>query len=209
MVKYKIKHALPHIFPFIIYAILYKHSVPLHYYGVTMSIRPYQGKTPIIGSEVFIDESAIIIGDVELGEQCSVWPYAVIRGDVNSIRIGARSNVQDGCVLHVTHKNEESSRAGSPLTIGDDVTIGHKAVLHGCTIGNRVLIGMGSIILDDVEISNDVIIGAGTVVPPGKKLNGGYLYVGNPAKQLRPLIESEKEFLLYSAQQYVKLKNTY
>ncbi len=174
-----------------------------------MPIRPYNGKSPVIGSDVFIDESAIIIGDVELGEQCSIWPYAVIRGDVNSIRIGARSNVQDGCVLHVTHKNEESGKEGSPLTIGEDVTIGHKAVLHGCTIGNRVLIGMGSIILDNVEISSDVIIGAGTVVPPGKKLNGGYLYVGNPARQLRPLIESEKEFLLYSAQQYAKLKNTY
>lgn len=174
-----------------------------------MSIRSYQGKSPVIGSEVFIDESAIVIGDVELGDQCSVWPCAVIRGDVNSIRIGTRSNVQDGCVLHVTHDNEETSKEGFPLIIGEDVTIGHNVTLHSCTIGDRVLIGMGSIILDGAEISHDSIIGAGTVVPPGKKLNSGYLYIGNPARQLRPLIESEKELLLYSTQQYIKLKNTY
>lgn len=174
-----------------------------------MSIRSYQGKSPTLGNEVFIDESAIVIGDVVLGDQCSVWPLAVIRGDVNSIRIGARSNIQDGCVLHVTHANKEAGKEGSPLTIGEDVTVGHNATLHGCKIGDRVLIGMGSVILDDVEISNNVIIGAGTVVPPGKKLNGGYLYVGNPARQLRPLIESEKEMLTYSTQQYIKLKESY
>lgn len=174
-----------------------------------MSIRPYKGKTPVLGKEVFIDETAVIIGDVELGDQCSVWPYAVIRGDVNKIRIGARTNIQDGSVLHVTHINHELGQKGSSLIIGEDVTVGHKAVLHGCTIGDRVLIGMGSIILDNAAIGNDVIIGAGTVVPPGKQLNSGYLYVGNPARQVRPLIESEQELLRYSSANYVKLKDTY
>lgn len=174
-----------------------------------MPIRPYKGKTPSIGKEVFVDETAIIIGDVILGDHCSVWPYAVIRGDVHEIRVGARTNIQDGSVLHVSHINLEVNKQGSGLTIGEDVTIGHKAVLHGCTIGDRVLIGIGSIILDNAVIGNDVIIGAGTIVPQGKQLNGGYLYVGNPARQLRPLIESEKELLRYGSEHYIKLKDTY
>jgi len=174
-----------------------------------MSIRTYQGKTPVLGNAVYIDETAIIIGDVVIGDQCSVWPYAVIRGDVHEIRIGHRTNIQDGCVLHVSHINPETNPAGCRLTIGEDVTIGHKAVLHGCTIGDRVLIGIGSIILDNAVIGHDVIIGAGTVVPPGKQLNSGYLYVGNPARQVRPLIESEKELLRYGSAHYIKLKDTY
>lgn len=174
-----------------------------------MSIRPYQGKTPVLGKEVYIDETAIIIGDVELGDQCSVWPYAVIRGDVHKITIGARTNIQDGCVLHVSHINLEYDKEGSSLEIGEDVTIGHKAVLHGCKVGDRVLIGIGSIVLDNAVIGNDVIIGAGAVVPQGKQLNSGYLYVGNPARQKRPLIESEKELLRYGSAHYVKLKDTY
>lgn len=174
-----------------------------------MSIRSYQGKTPILGKAVYIDETAIVIGDVVIGDQCSVWPYTVIRGDVHEIRIGSRSNIQDGCVLHVSHKNPERNPAGSPLTIGEDVTVGHKAALHGCTIGDRVLIGIGSIVLDNVIIGHDVIIGAGTVIPPGRQLNSGYLYVGNPARQVRPLIESEKELLRYGSANYIKLKDTY
>lgn len=174
-----------------------------------MSIRPYKNNTPKLGTNVFIDKTAVVIGDVELGDQCSVWPCAVIRGDVHKIRIGARSNIQDGSVLHVSHINTERNIVGSSLTLGEDVTVGHKAVLHGCKIGDRVLIGIGSIILDNAVIGNDVIIGAGTVVPPGRQLNSGYLYVGNPAKQLRPLIESEKEMLRYGSDYYVTLKDSY
>ncbi len=174
-----------------------------------MSVRSYQGKFPILGKEVYIDEAAIVIGDVELGDECSVWPYAVIRGDVHKICIGRRSNMQDGCILHVSHTNPETHSPEATLVIGEDVTVGHNAVLHGCTIGDRVLIGMGSVILDNVVIGHDVIVGAGSVVPPGKQLNSGYLYVGNPARQVRPLIESEKEMLLSGCAQYIKLKNTY
>lgn len=174
-----------------------------------MNIRPYQDKVPCIGNNVFIDETAIIIGDVVLGDNCSVWPYVVIRGDVHSIQIGNNTNIQDGCVLHVSHIDPQYNPEGNKLIIGNDVTIGHKAMLHGCTISDRVLIGMGSIILDNVVIDSDVIIGAGTVVPPNKKLNSGYLYVGNPARQVRPLIEDEKELLRLGSSYYITVKDHY
>lgn len=174
-----------------------------------MSIRSYNDKSPILGKDVFIDETAVVIGDVEIGNDCSIWPNTVIRGDVNKIKIGDNTNIQDGCVLHVSHNNDKFNPEGGELIIGNNITVGHNATLHACTIKDYVLIGMGSVILDKVIIEQNVIVGAGSVVPPGKHLSSGYLYVGNPVRQLRPLIENEKELLRYSAESYVKLKNTY
>lgn len=132
----------------------------------------------------------------------------VIRGDVNSVSIGARTNIQDGSVLHVTHKSSYNPD-GNPLVIGEDVTVGHKVMLHGCTIGNRVLVGMGSIVLDGATIEDDVMIGAGSLVPQNKRLESGYLYLGSPVKQIRPLKDTELEGLRYSANNYVKWKDEY
>ncbi|SEA18653.1 gamma carbonic anhydrase family protein [Microbulbifer marinus] len=165
-------------------------------------------KCPQLGNGVYVDPQSVVIGDVTLGDDSSVWPMAVIRGDMHRIRIGERTSVQDGAVLHITHAgpfNED----GWPLIIGDDVTIGHKACLHGCTVGSRVLIGIGSIVMDGAVIEDDVVLAAGALVPPGKKLESGYLYVGAPCKQARPLSDKEKEFFRYSAANYVKLKDQY
>ena len=172
------------------------------------NIRPYLNSTPQLSNNCYIDEMSVVIGDVILAENVSVWPFAVIRGDVNHIQIGKNSNVQDHAMLHVSHKKADKPN-GSPLIIGEDVTIGHHVTLHGCTIGNRVLIGINSIVLDDVIIPDDVMIGAGTLIPPGKVLESGYLYVGSPAKKVRPLTEKELAFLPYSAQNYVKVSGHY
>ncbi|AZZ89683.1 gamma carbonic anhydrase family protein [Hahella sp. KA22] len=171
-----------------------------------MPVRTYQGTTPTQGERVFIDPTAVVIGDVHLGDDCSVWPTVVIRGDMHRIRIGARTSVQDGSVLHITHAGPFNPD-GYPLTIGEDVTIGHKAILHGCTLENRILVGMGAIIMDGAHVESDVVIAAGTLVPPGKRLESGYLYVGAPAKQARPLSDKEKKFFQYTAANYVKLKD--
>ena len=171
-------------------------------------VRPFLDHVPQIHDSCLTDGTSVIIGEVSLAEDVSVWPYAVLRGDVNSIRIGARSNVQDGSVLHVSHKNAAKPE-GSPLIIGEDVTVGHKVMLHGCRIGDRVLVGMGSIVLDDAVIESDVMIGAGSLVPPRKRLEGGYLYVGSPVRQVRELTAEEKEFLTYSAAHYVRLAGQY
>jgi len=173
-----------------------------------MAVRKFNDQQPRIGQSVYIDESAVVIGDVTLGDDVSVWPTTVIRGDVESIRIGDGTNVQDGSVLHVSHAGKFSPE-GHPLTIGKGVTIGHRAVVHACTIGNYCLIGIGAIIMDDAVLDDYVMLGAGALVPPGKKLESGYLYVGSPARQARPLKETEKEFLEYSCQQYIQLKNEY
>ncbi len=172
------------------------------------SIRSYQDLSPTLGRHVYIDEAAVVIGDVALGDDVSVWPCAVVRGDMHRIRVGARTSVQDNAVLHITHASDFNPD-GWPLTIGEDVTIGHGACLHGCTVGNRVLVGIGATVLDGAVVEDEVVIGAGTLVPPGKKLLSGYLYVGSPCKQARPLSEKEKQFFSYSAQNYVKLKNQY
>ncbi len=171
-----------------------------------MSIRRFNEKQPILGEAVFIDESAVVIGDVTIGNDVSIWPMTVIRGDVESITIGEGTNVQDGSVLHVSHAGKFSTQ-GHPLRIGNYVTIGHKAVVHACTIGDYCLIGIGAIIMDDAVIEDFVMLGAGSLVAPGKRLESGYLYVGSPAKQVRPLKEAEKEFLQYSAEHYIHLKN--
>ncbi|WP_054674534.1 gamma carbonic anhydrase family protein [Parasalinivibrio latis] len=175
---------------------------------MSLSLRPYKGKTPVLGKDVYVDPMSALIGDIELGADVSIWPLVAARGDVNIIRIGARTNIQDGSVLHVTRVGPEAP-TGHPLIIGEDVTVGHKAMLHGCTVGNRVLVGMGAIILDGAEVADDVIVGAGSLVPPGKKLESGYLYVGSPVKQARPLKEEERAFLKQSSINYVNLKNDY
>ncbi|MDM1757298.1 MULTISPECIES: gamma carbonic anhydrase family protein [unclassified Acinetobacter] len=172
------------------------------------NIRAYLDQHPKIDSTCYIDDLSIIIGEVTLAKNVSVWPFAVIRGDVNSIKIGQNSNVQDHCMLHVSHK-KESKPEGSPLIIGEDVTVGHHVTLHGCRIGNRVLIGINTVVLDDVIIEDDVMIGAGSLVPPRKVLKSGYLYVGSPVQQVRPLTDAEKAFLPYSAHHYVKVANNY
>jgi carbonic anhydrase/acetyltransferase-like protein (isoleucine patch superfamily) len=175
---------------------------------MSKNIRSYLDHSPTIDASCYVDDMSVVIGDVTLAENVSVWPFAVIRGDVNSIRIGKNSNVQDHCMLHVSHKNQ-SKPNGSPLVIGEDVTVGHHVTLHGCTIGNRVLVGINTVVLDDVIIEDDVMIGAGSLVPPRKILKSGFLYVGSPVQQVRPLTEKEIEFLSYSALRYVKVKNNY
>lgn len=170
------------------------------------SVRDYQGSTPKLGERVFVDRSAVVIGDVEMGDDVSVWPLTVVRGDMHKIRIGARTSVQDGSVLHITHASDFNP-GGYPLIIGEDVTIGHQAMLHGCTIGNRVLVGMKSMIMDGAVVEDEVIIAAGAVVTPGKVLESGYVYKGNPAKQARPITDKERKFFPYSAGNYVRLKD--
>ena len=171
-----------------------------------MTVRSYQGTTPKQGNAVFIDPTAVVLGDVELGDDVSVWPLTVIRGDMHRIRIGCRSSIQDGSVLHITHAGPFNPD-GFPLIIGDDVTVGHQAMLHGCTIGSRVLVGMGAMVMDGAVVEDDVIIGAGSLVPPGKTLESGHLYVGRPVKQARALTEKEMSFFTYTAGNYVKLKD--
>lgn len=171
-----------------------------------MAIRKYQNHTPVLGERAFVDRSSVVIGDVEIGADSSVWPLTTIRGDMHRIRIGQRTSVQDGCVLHITHAGPFNPQ-GFPLLIGDDVTIAHKVMLHGCEVGSRVLIGMGSIVMDGAVLEDEVIVGAGSLVPPGKRLVSGFLYVGSPVKQARALTDKEKAFFTYSAANYVKLKD--
>lgn len=173
-----------------------------------MNIRPYRNRLPTIGSAVYIDEAAVVIGDVELGDDVSLWPFVVARGDVNRIVIGARTNIQDNAVLHVTHDGPYTP-GGMPLIIGADVTVGHGAILHACTVEDACLIGMHATVLDGARVSRHSMIGAGAVVSPGKVIGEGELWVGNPARLLRKLTDTQIEQLHYSAQHYVRLKNEY
>lgn len=173
-----------------------------------MSVSSYRNILPTLGARVYIDPSSVVIGKVTIGDDSSIWPTAVVRGDVNTITIGARTSIQDGSVLHVTHDGPHAP-GGRALIIGSDVTVGHRATLHACTIGNTCLVGMGSIILDDVVAEDFVMIGAGSVVTPGKRLESGGLYVGSPARRVRDLKPKEIEFLSYSAAHYVKVKGEY
>lgn len=172
------------------------------------TLRHYNNIFPTVGNSVYLDESAVVVGDISIGDNSSIWPLVAARGDVNTINIGQRTNIQDGTVLHVTRKTINNPQ-GNPLAIGDDVTVGHKCMLHGCTLGNRILVGMGAIIMDGAIVEDDVFIGAGSLVPPNKTLKSGYLYVGNPLKQARPLKDSEATFLKQSAINYVELKDDY
>jgi len=173
-----------------------------------MPTRPYRGVHPTLEDGAWIDPTALVIGDVELGQDVSIWPMAVLRGDVNLIRIGARSNVQDGSVLHVS-RPYPGNDSGWPLLIGEDVVVAHKVVLHGCTIGNRVLVGIGAIVLDGVVVEDDVTIGAGAVVAPGKRLQSGGLYLGSPARRVRELEPAEIARVPIMASWYVNLKKDY
>ncbi|WP_198243931.1 gamma carbonic anhydrase family protein [methane-oxidizing endosymbiont of Gigantopelta aegis] len=174
-----------------------------------MTIRTFKNCEPKTGQRVFIDDSAVVIGDVHLADDVSVWPMAVLRGDVEKITVGEKTNIQDGAVLHVSHASEFTGGKSYPLTIGNSVTIGHKAVVHACTVGDFCLIGIGANILDGAVLEDYVMLGAGALVPPGKRLESGYLYVGAPARQARALTDEEKRFLDYSAVHYVSLKDEY
>lgn len=171
-------------------------------------ILPYENTLPDIAQSVYLAPYSLIIGKVSIGEDSSVWPMSVVRGDVHSITIGQRSNIQDGSILHVTHDGQYSP-GGAPLIIGDDVTVGHQVMLHGCQIANRCLIGMGSIVLDQAIIEDDVMLGAGSLVNQGARLESGYLYFGRPAKKIRLLSDTEIKQLQYSAMHYVRLKDRY
>ena len=174
-----------------------------------MNIRPYRTVMPTLGERVYVDPMATVVGDVVLGEDVSLWPGVVVRGDVNFIRIGARSNVQDGTVVHVSHDGPHAKLGGFATVIGADVTIGHKAIVHACLIEDACLIGMGAILLDGVVVEQHGFVGAGALVTPGKVVGRGEMWLGNPARKARMLSDAEIEALYYSAQHYVRLKDEY
>ena len=169
------------------------------------NIRPYLEHRPVLGERVYVDPAATVIGDVVLGDDVSVWPGTVIRGDVNFIRIGARTNLQDGTVVHVSHDGPHARLGGFATHIGADVTIGHKAIVHACRIEDAVLVGMGAILLDGVVVEKHGFVGAGALVTPGKVVGSGELWLGNPARKVRVLSDAEIEALYYSARHYVRL----
>jgi carbonic anhydrase/acetyltransferase-like protein (isoleucine patch superfamily) len=173
-----------------------------------MAIRAYKNVMPIVAPSAYVDDAAVVIGDVELGADSSVWPMCSVRGDTNGIRRGARSNIQDGSVLHVTHRYP-AAPDGYPVIIGEDVTIGHMVIVHGCTIEDRVLIGMGSAILDGAIIRSQVLLGAGSLVTEGQELTSDYLWLGRPARRVRGLTDEERTWFKYVAHHYVELKNDY
>jgi carbonic anhydrase/acetyltransferase-like protein (isoleucine patch superfamily) len=171
-------------------------------------LESFLGHAPQLDASVYVHSSATVIGDVHLGENASVWPGAVIRGDINFIKIGAGSNIQDCAVLHVNHKSAQDP-AGSPLVIGSNVTIGHTVILHGCTIEDECLIGMGSIVMDKAVVQKHVLVAAGSLVPEGKVLESGFLYMGSPVKKIRALTADEIAFFMVSANGYIQLKDEY
>ncbi len=172
------------------------------------NIRAYLDHLPVFAEKVWIDPAATVIGQVTLAEDVSLWPNVVLRGDVNEIRVGARTNIQDGTICHVTHDGPYSP-GGLPLVLGEDITVGHAAILHACTIGDRCLIGMGALVMDGARIGDDVMVAAGSLVSPGKMLESGWLYRGRPAEAVRRLTDKELEMLRYSAAHYVRLKDRY
>ena len=165
-------------------------------------LSPFNGKQPQIDPSAYVHATVLVIGDVVLGPESSLWPNVVVRGDVNAIRIGARTNIQDNSTVHVTQDRFNT-------LIGDDVTAGHNVVLHGCIIGDRCLIGIGAIVLDGVEIGVECLIGAGALVTPGTKLPARHLVLGSPAKAVRPLRDDEIAHLKQSALNYVERARQY
>lgn len=173
-----------------------------------MPLSSYLEFHPVLGDRVYLHPSAQVVGDVRIGEDSSVWCNTVLRGDVNHIHIGRCTNIQDLSMGHVSHRHEKNP-LGVPLVIGDYVTIGHSAILHGCSIGNECLIGMGTILMDEVRVNDRVMVGAGSLVPPGRVLESGWLYVGRPVRRLRQLTPEEIAYLRYSAEHYVRVKDNY
>ena len=171
-----------------------------------MTIRNFEDKKPDIATTTFVDETALVLGDVKIGEHCSIWPLTVVRGDVNAIQIGNNTNIQDNSVLHVTHDGPYNP-GGYDLKVGNNVTVGHRVILHGCHIGDSCLIGMGATIMDGVVVESHTLIGAGSLVTPNKHLESGYLWMGSPIRKVRKLSDEELESIEYSAANYVKLKN--
>lgn len=171
-----------------------------------MPVRDFEAKHPRIAASAYIDATAVVIGDVEIGADVSLWPHVVVRGDIHSIKIGESSNIQDGSVLHVSH-DSEFAPGGFALSVGRGVTVGHMVVLHGCAIEDNCLIGMGSIVMDGARIPAGTMLGAGSLVSPGAVLEAGYLWLGRPARRVRPLTADEQRYLTYSAEHYVRLKN--
>ncbi len=171
-----------------------------------MTIRHFENKQPDIDTTTFVDDTALVLGDVQIGKNSSVWPLTVIRGDVNTIQIGNNTNIQDNSVLHVTHDGPHNP-GGFALKIGNNVTVGHRVILHGCQVGDSCLIGMGATIMDGAVIEANTLIGAGSLVTPNKHLESGYLWIGSPARKVRKLTDEEIESIEYSAQHYVQLKN--
>ncbi|MDF1819340.1 MAG: gamma carbonic anhydrase family protein [Immundisolibacteraceae bacterium] len=170
--------------------------------------RAYKNHSPTLGQRVYIDPQACVIGQANLADDVSVWPMTVVRADVCTITVGARTNLQDGSILHVNGPAGDHPE-GWPLVIGADVTVGHQAILHACTVGDRSLIGMGSTVLDGAIIEDEVLLAAGSLVTPGKRLERGYLFAGRPAKPVRPLSADELAFFSESAAHYAELKNDY
>ena len=175
-------------------------------YSFCMTIRNFEDKKPDIATTTFVDETALVLGDVKIGEHCSIWPLTVVRGDVNAIQIGNNTNIQDNSVLHVTHDGPYNP-GGYDLKVGNNVTVGHRVILHGCHIGDSCLIGMGATIMDGVVVESHTLIGAGSLVTPNKHLESGYLWMGSPIRKVRKLSDEELESIEYSAANYVKLKN--
>lgn len=171
-------------------------------------IRTFRNISPQVDGTAYVDEAAVVIGDVTVGAESSIWPGAVLRGDVNFIRVGARTSIQDGTVLHVTHDHAEAP-GGHPCIVGDEVTVGHNVTLHGCTVEDRCLIGMGAVVLDGAVIRSGALLAAGSLVPPGRVLEGGYLWLGSPVRRGRALTERERERFEYQARQYCALAAEY
>lgn len=171
-----------------------------------MPVRPFEHHTPRIAASAYVDPTAVVLGNVKIGPDASLWPQVIVRGDVNSIKIGDSTNIQDGSVLHVSH-DSEFAPGGFPLVIGRGVTVGHLAVLHGCTVEDRCLIGMGSLVLDGAVLRSGALLGAGSLVSPGMIVEGGFLWLGRPARRVRALSADERRYLEYSAEHYVRLKN--
>jgi carbonic anhydrase/acetyltransferase-like protein (isoleucine patch superfamily) len=184
-------------------------GAPLPEMTMASNLRAFLDQFPRLGARVYVDPAASVIGDVELGEDVSIWPGTVVRGDVNHIRIGARTNVQDGTIIHVTHEGPYTQVGGCPTVIGADVTIGHAAVVHACTVEDACLIGMHATVLDGAIVRRHGFVGAGAVVAPGKTVGEGELWLGNPARCVRRLSDTEIEALYYSAKHYVRLKDRY
>lgn len=173
----------------------------------TPNIRALGDTTPVVAADAYVDPAAVLIGDVVVGENASIWPGVVVRGDVQSVRIGAETNIQDGAICHCT--SAHGDHPGFPLIIGARVTVGHGAVLHACVIEDEVMIGMRATIMDGAVVESGAFVGAGSLVPPGKRLEGGFLWLGIPARRVRPLDDEERRQIAESAAHYLRVKARY